>query len=78
MQMTNKKEENLCNALFTGSDFKDVTGCLKHYAHNDHHVCRTADDRLMAWENDYGCECGCWEDGDGDVCRVYWEVVAIS
>jgi hypothetical protein len=29
----------------------------------------------MEWEDDYSCECGCWEDEEyGGVCGVYREV----
>lgn len=70
---------DVCHILFCRSEFNDITGCLKPSAHNDHHVCRTSDGRLMAWEDDYECNCGCWDDEEYDsVCRVYWEVKEIK
>jgi hypothetical protein len=71
-----------CHILFTGDIFTDdPDGCLKPSAHNDHHVFRAADGRLMAWEDDYGCKCGCWDDWEeygGDVCGFFWEVKSIE
>jgi hypothetical protein len=68
-----------CSILFNRDDFKDVTGCLKPYGHNDHHVCKTSDDKLIAWEYEYGCQCGCWDSDEyTDVCIIYWEVESID
>jgi hypothetical protein len=63
-----------CGIMFGRNDFGDVTGCLKPYAHNDFHICKTRDGRFMAWEDDYKCTCGCWNEEYNDVCRIYWEV----
>lgn len=74
-------KDSLCGILYTRNDFKDPDGCLKPHAHNDHHICRTSDGNLIAWEDDYGCKCGCWdqyEKGDCEVCMVYWEVKSIN
>lgn len=67
---------DICGILFTRSDFKDESGCLKPSAHNDNHICRTTDGRLISWEDDYTCNCGCWKDEDDleNVCKVYREV----
>jgi alpha-tubulin suppressor-like RCC1 family protein len=70
-----------CNILYPKNEIADVSGCLKEYAHNDHHICRAEDGSLWAWEDDYTCNCGCWDEyekGDNDVCRVYWEVKTIK
>lgn len=70
-----------CNIIFPENDFKDTDGCLKRNGHNDHHVCRTPDGKLIAWEDDYECNCGCWDDyelGDSRVCMLYWEVKNIE
>ncbi len=67
-------KEETCGTIFPGKDFKDDSGCLKQSGHNDHHVCKTPDERLMAWEDDYDCTCGCWQEDDGDPCMVYWKV----
>lgn len=70
---------NNCAIQFGRRDFVDVSGCLKPSCHYDHHVCRTADGRLMAWQDDGECTCGCWaEDDYNSVCRVYWEVASIA
>ncbi len=72
-----KEEADRCSVLFRRRDFKDVSGCLKPYAHNDFHVCKTDKGIFMAWEDDYNCKCGCWdeyEDGDNEVCMLYWQV----
>jgi len=69
----------VCGTLFGRRDFVDVSGCLKPSCHNDFHVCRTADGRLMAWHDDEECTCGCWDEDDfSSVCRVYWEVANIA
>ncbi len=71
---------NVCSTHFHKNDFKDVSGCLKPNGHNDFHVCRTDNGTLMAWEDDYECKCGCWDDyeeGDDEVCMVYWNVEKI-
>lgn len=74
------KTAEICHIHFPRSDFNDASGCLKSEAHNDHHICRTDKGALMAWEDDYDCDCGCWDDEDdlNDVCRVYWEVKSIN
>lgn len=72
-----KTEVELCGTLFTRDDFKDISGCLKSESHNDHHICKTKEGILIAWEDDYKCDCGCWDDyesGDSEVCMIYWEV----
>ena len=65
--------EETCGALFTKHDFTDVSGCLKKYAHNDAHICKTDKGEYMEWEDDYDCKCGCWDDyeNDPEVCMVY-------
>lgn len=70
-----------CGTLFPREDFKDDTGCLKERAHNDAHVCKTPYGKLIKWEEDYECDCGCWDDleDDGDTpCIVYFEVNEIK
>lgn len=72
---------DLCGTLFHRNDFKDESGCLKPNGHNDFHVCKTDKGKLIAWEDDYDCNCGCWDDyekGDGEVCMLYWEVDNIA
>jgi len=72
---------DLCGALFHRNDFRDESGCLKPNGHNDFHVCKTDKGKMMAWEDDYDCNCGCWDDyekGDSEVCIVYWEVDNIA
>jgi len=52
----------------------DSTGCLKQDAHNDSHISITTDNRIIEWEDDYSCKCGCWDEysaGSDEVCRVY-------
>ncbi len=75
-------EHNLCSILFRGFaivDPEDESGCLKPYAHNDHHVFRTPEGKLIAWQDDDECQCGCWDDieHDTNVCKIYWEVKTI-
>lgn len=71
---------DLCSILFPSNDFEDDSGCLKPSGHFDHHVCRTIDGKLMAWQDDDECICGCWDDieNDPNVCMVYWEVKTID
>lgn len=69
---------NKCSTLFPRKDFNDSSGCLKEEAHNDFHVCKTDTGKLIAWEDDYKCDCGCWDDDDGEVCIIYWEVDSIN
>lgn len=56
--------------------FADENGCHKEEGHHDHHECVTTDGRKIAWEDDYNCNCGCWDDydNDPDVCKIYWEI----
>lgn len=63
-----------CNVVFCRDDFADTTGCLRPAGHLDAHICRTSGGGLVAWENDESCDCGCWQDDDGNVCIVYWPV----
>jgi hypothetical protein len=65
---------NQCDTIFPWADFKDISGCLKPHGHNDEHVCRTNKGELMAWQDDYECTCGCWEEDDGHPCMIYWKV----
>jgi hypothetical protein len=67
----------LCGVLFhidRKRDFEDVSGCLKPQGHNDAHICQTSSGKFMEWEDDYSCECGCWDDDDGKPCATYREV----
>lgn len=61
----------VCGTLFTRSDFKDASGCLKPYAHNNAHICQTESGKYVEWEDDYSCTCGCWDDDLNNVCKVY-------
>ncbi len=72
----------LCNILFCGysaSEPYDESGCLKPDGHFDHHVFMSDDGKLIAWEDDEECTCGCWDNIEHDtrVCMVYWEVKTI-
>lgn len=75
-----KADNKTCGVLYSDDNIKDEHGCLKPHAHNDHHVFRAEDGRLIAWEDDYGCICGCWDDYEKDpnVCRLQWEVKTIT
>lgn len=69
--------DNKCSVLYPHSEFNDSHGCIKPYAHNDAHIFLTDDGRKIQWEDDYKCDCGCWNDfdeGDGDVCIIYSEI----
>lgn len=67
----------VCGILFQGHEFTDTNGCIKPDAHNDFHVCLTDEGKNMAWQDDYDCKCGCWENYDNapdEVCKIYWEI----
>lgn len=82
--LTESGDVDVCSIIFERrNDFVDVSGCLKPKGHNDHHVCRTNTGELMAWEDDYTCTCGCWEEAEkydayNDVCGIYWPVKSIT
>jgi len=70
-----------CYTLFPRREVKDEHGCLKDEGHNDAHVCRNSDGKLIEWEEDYECDCGCWDEweDDGDApCIIYSEVDKIK
>lgn len=73
----NNDKKIVCGSIFTRTDFEDISGCLKPNGHNDYHVCKTKDGDFVAWEDDYNCKCGCWDDyeNDEEVCMVYWKVI---
>lgn len=61
--------------------YKDINGCLKPESHNDAHVFKTQDGKLIKWEDDYSCKCGCWDDydeHDSEACVVFQEVENIN
>lgn len=60
------------------NDIDDVSGCLKPEGHNDHHVCKNRNGELIAWQDDFECTCGCWDDDDGRPCGIYWKVNSIT
>lgn len=67
-----------CGIIFDRKDdIDDVSGCLKLIAHNDHHVCENKNGELIAWQDDYKCTCGCWEE-EGRPCVIYWKVNSIT
>ncbi len=69
-------DSNRCHTLFPRKDdVNDETGCLKENAHNDSHICQTRNGRLIEWEDDYSCKCGCWDEDDyGSACIIYNDV----
>jgi hypothetical protein len=72
---------NTCTILFPRHEpgISDTGGCLRQYAHFGPHVFRNANGKLIAWEDDYSCKCGCWDEEDyADVCGVYREVDMIE
>lgn len=73
------ENKDTCGIIFSGDEFKDVSGCLKPNAHNNAHVCRIESGELMEWEDDYECKCGCWDDyeNDQEVCIIYGIVKTI-
>lgn len=76
-------KKNVCGIMSRDylSGHKDINGCLKPHAHNDAHVFRDQNGKLVKWEDDYNCTCGCWDEydkGDPDVCIIYCEVKNIN
>ena len=70
-----------CGIIFPYNDLQDNNGCLKQDNHYDSHVFKNNDGKLIAWQDDGECNCGCWdeyENGTSDVCKVYREVKSIS
>lgn len=61
-------------------DPHDASGCLKPSGHFDHHVFRTDEGQLVAWQDDEECTCGCWDDIEHDsrVCMLAWNVNTIN
>ena len=53
-----------CGILFDGGYHKDEEGCIKPHAHNDAHVFKDQKGNYIQWEDDYDCNCGCWDDAD--------------
>ena len=71
--------KNKCTILFPSDDFDDVSGCLKEECHNDSHVCKDKYGILYEWEDDYGCQCGCWDEwersnGMSHPCMIYSKI----
>lgn len=70
----------LCGVIFhRPNDIDDISGCLKPFAHNDAHICKSSDGKYYEWEDDYECKCGCWDECEGSngmekPCAVYSEV----
>lgn len=63
-----------CGILFQRNspvEPKDEHGCILEDAHNSAHVFKDDQGRLIEWEDDYSCTCGCWDDAEGGVCMVY-------
>ena len=63
------------------SGHKDENGRLKPECHNDAHVFRDQNGKLIKWEDDYSCKCGCWDDydeHDSQACVVFQEVKNIN
>ena len=65
-----------CGIVFPKDDFVDDNGCLKKDCHNDAHIFRTKSGKLIQWEYDESCNCGCWDrreesNGMEQPCIVY-------
>lgn len=52
---------------------RDSEGCVLKSNHDGAHVSILDDGRIIQWEDDYSCNCGCWdcEHELHDVCKVY-------
>lgn len=53
---------------------KDKQGCIKPSGHNDAHIFKDQNGDYIEWEDDYSCNCGCWdkfEEFGGQPCGVY-------
>lgn len=73
------EEENICGILapIHLNGHIDNDGCIKKCGHNDNHIFKDQNGKLISWEDDYSCGCGCWDDyekGDNESCIVYYEV----
>lgn len=74
--MNNK---DICGILAPNylSGHVDQYGCIKECGHNDNHIFKDQNEKLVSWEDDYSCTCGCWDDyekGDNEVCIIYHEI----
>ena len=73
-----------CGILFNyPRDMNDSHGCLKKDCHlSEGHIFRNDQGKLIYWQDDYSCNCGCWDDidspGDNRVCGIYYEVDSIE
>tara|TARA_R110000737_G_scaffold68596_5_gene96776 strand:+ start:1707 stop:1934 length:228 start_codon:yes stop_codon:yes gene_type:complete len=72
-----------CGILFNyPNDMVDTTGCLKEDCHeSEGHIFRNDYGKLIYWQDDYECNCGCWDEyleGDEIVCGIYHEVTEIQ
>lgn len=68
---------NPCSCIYPRDEFKDTTGCLKETCHNDEHLCLSDEGKYMGWQDDYSCNCGCWDEYEksGETpCLVYREI----
>lgn len=78
MEETKEKTAEQCGICYPyPNEFRGDTACIKTLAHNDFHVFRRDDGQLIAWQDDYGCCCGCWDEWEqfgGNVCTLYWPV----
>jgi len=69
--------KDTCGIYFWDYDyFKDTTGCLKEYGHEGGHLFKDNMGRLIEWEDDFTCNCGCLEDDDDliNICKIYKEI----
>ena len=71
------KEQKRCHILvgFRDCFSDDVSGCLKSANHFDGHLSLLKNGKIVEWEDDMTCECGCWDSYDtgfsDDTCKIF-------
>jgi hypothetical protein len=70
---------NTCGIIFIGDSLThDNNGCLRQKNNHKVHIFKDKrNGKLIAWEEDFECKCGCWDKydkGDPDVCCLYWDI----
>lgn len=67
-----------CGTMFPdfeiGCSHKDQQGCNLHPGHKGKHRFTDTMGRLVEWEDDDSCECGCNKDRDSQSCVIYKDI----
>ena len=74
--------KDACGLLFptdrNDHSITDNEGCIKTGCHDKHVFVNEQTGKMIEWEYDYGCDCGCTDDienNSNDVCIIYSEII---